>query len=501
MDKKTVLLISFHNPKALGVHYLEKALQSVDCPVVLVYFKGFNSIRPDSATSTELGLLKDLIQKINPGLIGLSVMTSLYLETVYAVNKMLRESFHIPILWGGVYPTLFPEKSLDHADFAIRGEGEEAIIELCDALFSGQSYEYIQNLAYKKDGTVTVNDLRPLSQDLDRYGYPSIGGSNKYYIDHNALSAGDPRLETVSFELTASRGCPFVCSYCCSVNLHRVYKGKGNYVRFRSVSSVIDELKEAKAKMKNLKVIRFWDEIFSDEENWIQEFTIRYKKEIKLPFEIWAHPLKTDKSLIQKLVDAGLYKVVMGIQSGSPRVRKEVFHRTEKQEDILLADKIFHDCKVPQIIYDFMLQHPFETENDIQQTYELCMQFQPPFELQLHGLKFLPGTDIVDMAVKMNILTPEDLEKINYSSIREQYDAYWSYKNTNIMSGFWYALTFMSQFPIARPVTKYFAVHHKFMLQVKFALNLYQLAKPMAKLRYFYKKAQLLLTSMGLVRG
>ena len=87
----------------------------------------------------------------------------------------------------------------------------------------------------------------------------------------------------------------------------------------------------------------------------------------------------------------------------------------------VITSKTLADCKVPQVNYDFMLQHPFETVEDIKETYELCMSLKPPFELQLHGLNFLPGTDIVDMAIKMNILNTEELEKIMYSPIQEQY--------------------------------------------------------------------------------
>lgn len=494
--KKSVLLISFYNQKSLGIRYLERALKQEGIDVTIVFFKGFNSVKPSKCSDAELSLLKELIQKSNPGVIGLSVMTSLYLETVYAVNEMLRANFSmIPIVWGGVYPTLFPEKGLDYADFVLRGEGEAAIVELVNAIFSKSPYENIPNLAYKSEGKCIVNDVRPVCQNLDELGYPEIGGENKYFINNDVLTTGDPILNSLSFELSASRGCPFVCSYCCSVNIHRVYKGKGNYVRFRSVSNVMDELNAAKSKMKNLKVIHFWDEIFSDEEEWINEFVARYKKEINLPFEIWGHPLKCDKKVIRKLVEAGLYKVVMGIQSGSPRIRKQVFHRVESQEDILAASRTLSECKVPQVIYDFMLQHPFETEEDIRQTYELCMQLARPFELQLHGLNFLPGTDIVDMAVRDKIISQEEVEKIMYSSIQEQYNMYWGYQNEDIMSNFWYALTFMAQFGMTRPLSRLLASNHKSQASVKLARNLYKLAKPLKRLRYYHKKSMLVLKS------
>lgn len=486
---ESILLISFHNQKALGIRYLEKSLKRAGYSVNLVFFKGFNSKKPNGATPKELDLLKAVIDKLSPDLIGLSVMTSLYLETVYSVNEMIKENYQIPIVWGGVYASLFPEKCLGYANFVIRGEGEKAIIDLANALFNNEPYKSVANLVYRDDTAINMNDLRPLCQDLDEFGYPEIGGDNKFFINNDIISYGDPQLKELNYELTASRGCPFVCSYCCSVNLHRMYKGKGNYVRFRSVASVMEELIEAKNKLSRLKVIHFWDEIFSDDPSWIDEFVFRYKKEINLPFEIWGHPLKVNKELIQKLVSAGLYKVVMGVQSGSPRVRKKIFHRVEKQTDIIKASKILSDCKVPQVIYDFMLQHPFETEEDIKQTYELCLELQAPFELALHGLNFLPGTDIVDMAIEMNIVDKEELERIMYSSMQDQYSLYWGYKYHNIMSDFWYSLIFMSQFAFAKPLTKYFAARSKSQAHIKSAIKLSKLLKPVKKINYFYKKS------------
>ncbi len=505
---KNIVLISFHNQKALGIRYLEKALVSEGIATNLIFFKGFNSIKPGTCSKHELQLLKELISELKPDLIGLSVMTSLYLETVYEVNKMLRDSFNTPVLWGGVYTTLFPERSLEHADFVIRGEGEQTIVELTKAVFNSTPYTDILNLGYRvsnnsssndcKSEGIIINDVRPLCENIDLFGYPELGGVNKYFINNDTLTKGDPILNSLSFELTASRGCPYVCSYCCSVNIKRVYKNKGKYVRFRSVDNVIEELKIAKARMKNLKVIHFWDEIFSDEDNWVDDFVLRYKKEINLPFEIWGHPLRTNKPLIEKLVKAGLYKVVMGIQSGSPRVRKQVFHRVEKQEEIINASKTLADCKVPQVNYDFMLQHPFETVEDIKETYELCMSLKPPFELQLHGLNFLPGTDIVDMAIKMNILNTEELEKIMYSPIQEQYNMYWGYTNNSVMSNFWYALIFMTQFSISRPFARFFAARYHSKNIVKLALKSQAVFKPLKKIRYYYKKGILVLRAMRL---
>ncbi|WP_427339357.1 B12-binding domain-containing radical SAM protein [Caloranaerobacter sp. DY30410] len=493
---KTVLLIGFYNEKALGVRYLANYLKKHGYIPHILFFKKFNSIKPSKASSKELDLLEELIKKIKPSYIGLSVMSSLYLETIFLVNDRIREKFNIPIIWGGVYPTLFPERALKHSDFVIIGEGEEAFVELLNKLRKGIDLSDIKNLAFiNKNGEIIINDVRPLIQDLDIIGYPEIGGENKYLISNDMLKEGDPQLKSIGYELTASRGCPFACSYCSSINIKRLYLNKGRFVRFRSVDSVMKELNEAKKKIKKLKFIHFWDEIFPDKEEWIEEFKERYKKEIGLPFKIWGHPLRIKKSVIENLVEAGLYQIVVGIQSGSLRVRKEIFHRTETQNQIIESSKILSECRVPRVIYDFMLKHPFETVEDLKETYKLCLELEPPFELQLHGLNFLPGTDIVQMAIKRGLLTEAELEKIMYSSIQEQYDMYWgpAASNRATENDVWISLIYLTQFPSLRPFIKALSSEIEKGNKEKVVILLQKVMKKISRFKNFISKVKLVL--------
>ncbi|NSW92041.1 MAG: hypothetical protein HPY74_15455, partial [Firmicutes bacterium] len=64
MTKKPVLLISFYNPKALGIRYLEKSLMDAGYPVYIVFLKTFNSRNPSNVTETELGLVKDIVNQV-----------------------------------------------------------------------------------------------------------------------------------------------------------------------------------------------------------------------------------------------------------------------------------------------------------------------------------------------------------------------------------------------------------------------------------------------------
>lgn len=423
---KNIILIGFHNEKALGVRYLYRALSQAGFTPHIIYFKAFNSQIPQQATGVELDLLKRLVKDIDPLFVGLSVMSSLYLETADKVTTALRESFpDLTLVWGGVFPTLEPERALAYCDIVLRGEGEDAIVETAEALNGGGSVENIENVAYiNKDGICVKNDLRCIA-DIDRFGYPPIGGDNIYLINNNQCAKGDPQLRSFTYELCASRGCPYTCSYCSSINLRRLYQGKGRYVRFRSVDSVIEELAEAKRLIPKLSVVHFWDEIFSDAPGWVEEFAARYKSEIGIPFRVWGHPLRSPERIISNLVDAGLHQIVVGVQSGSPVIRKDIFNRHETQEQIIECSRVLARCGVPRVYYDLMICHPFESTQQLRETFEMCTELEPPFLLNIHGLNFLPATDIVQMALDQGKFTQEEMDSMMYSSLQTQYDQHW----------------------------------------------------------------------------
>src|SRR5882672_3662926 len=91
--------------------------------------------------------------------VGVSVMGGPQLRTAISVSRAIRERFPaMPIIWGGHFPTICAEPSLNsaYADYAIRGQGEETLCELLDALFSGSSGRLaaIAGLSWRSDDRI-----------------------------------------------------------------------------------------------------------------------------------------------------------------------------------------------------------------------------------------------------------------------------------------------------------------------------------------------------------
>ncbi|QGG47110.1 B12-binding domain-containing radical SAM protein [Heliorestis convoluta] len=455
MKSYKILLIGLYNNKALGVRYLSSVLQQKGYEVDIIYFKDFNSLNASSPTEREYHLLLEQIKKSSPDMIGLSVMSSFYIEVAKEMSKRMRQAFpDTPFVWGGVYATLIPDESLNHCDYLMRGECEEAIIELVEAFQGKRPLTSVANLTYRdksqKDEPIIINELQPLHVHLDTIPFPDMGGNNMAHITGDKVHCGDPLINSISYELSASRGCPYVCSYCSSLNMKRLYKGKGPFVRQRSVENTMAELRMARSKMKNLRMVWFWDEIFADDEEWVQEFVTAYKKEINLPFNIWGHPLKIKKKIMDMLVDAGLHQIVVGLQHGSPRIRKEIYFRPETDEQIIEMSRVLSEAKVPEVIFDLILDSPFESVEDLEMTYHLCMKLHKPFKLQMHGLHFLPGTDIEKVAVKKGVLTWEELKDQQNRPIEEQYRSFLWWTHTGSHEdrerAYWKIMIYLTQF-------------------------------------------------------
>jgi radical SAM superfamily enzyme YgiQ (UPF0313 family) len=418
-------------------------------------------------------------------------MASFYMETVLSANAAIKKECHVPVVWGGIYPTLFPEVCMEHADWVVRGEGEEAFIELADMLDGDKrDFSQINNLVYRDEsGTLAQNTLRPLLSDLDAFGWPVLGKNNKYIIENDTLVNKDPALDQPVYDISCGRGCPFACSYCSSASLKKIHKGKA--VRLRDPIKIIEELIQAKAKMKKLKYIRFCDEVFPDKDEWLDIFIPQYIKHINLPFECWFHPLRVDENVVRRLRKAGLYKVSMGMQSGSPYIRREIFNRPETNEQIIQASQVLANVKMPLVFYDLMVRHSFETHETMRETLNLCLELKGSFELQMHALGYLPGTAIVQKALDMGLVSQNEMDAHMNAPMKEQYAQFYRNEKSDETMNYLYKLTYLSQLSgyrkIVRSLAEPSAAENHALVN-----RLYKRGQRKVRIRHIYKQLKLL---------
>lgn len=290
----------------LGILYLMAALETdniavdhVDCQLHYI----------------EQDEIIDKILKMNPLLVGITVSVQALLPYIMKFCKKLRaRGYSKHITFGGVFASIEAVRLLElipEIDSVEIGEGEEIIKQLYHALEDNADLANVNGLVYRSGDVINKNKNIQYNKDLDVLGTPSRADIK--YI----LQAG----RRVS--LVASRGCVSNCIFCSSQSL----KCLGIPRRQRSAASVVAEMMDLNRKYGVTKV-KFNDPVFiqpgESGKKWSYEFREEIEKtKCRFDFVVNLRALEClDEDVMQALADAGLTKVVLGVESGSDRILK-----------------------------------------------------------------------------------------------------------------------------------------------------------------------------------
>jgi anaerobic magnesium-protoporphyrin IX monomethyl ester cyclase len=308
-------------------------------------------------------------QEYRPDVLGYSVTTGsqgYYLD----LNRRLRAQVDAFSVFGGPHPTYFPEMiQAEGVDGICRGEGEEALVDLVNALATGGDVVSIPNWWIKAaDGTIHRNPVRPPTPDLDSLPPPD----RKLIFDKDPFT----RKSRLKHFITG-RGCPYNCAYCYNQAYHELYRGKGSVVRRRSVGNVLTELKWVRDNYP-LEFVVFLDDTFIWPKEWLDEFCARYPGEIGLPFFCNVRPNLVNPEIVRLLKDAGCVSVGMGLESGDDHLRNLVLKRNLTRSQIIEASRLLREAGI-SIITTNMLGLPTSTLESDWATLELNVACRPGY--------------------------------------------------------------------------------------------------------------------------
>ena len=318
----------------------------------------------------EQQLLVDELKAFNPDCIGFTVFSGL-IGVCGEVNDRLREHFDCPFIWGGPGPTLEPEKCIGFADVLCINEGEAVIVELANLIDAGDDYSDILGTWCKRGDEIIKNENRPL-MELNDIACPDWGRDRYVYINEDKIERDYYPEGSKSYSIMTQRGCPFSCHFCIESKYQDMF-GRKNSLRRKSVDSIIDELLWAKSHLR-IKKVMFYDDVFTVHPRWLEEFLPRYTEEIGLPFWCYSYPTTHDRSLLDKLKEAGCVAITMGVQSGSERVLKEHFNRPTKTDRVIAAAEEIVGAGITGF-YDLITRVDFETVDDLEETFEFLLRF------------------------------------------------------------------------------------------------------------------------------
>jgi len=219
------------------------------------------------------------------------------------------------------------------------GEADETWPTLLNALQKGESIHSIPNMVTKvnrrPDGKVNMKDRTNFLDDLPFHDWDLVYNKT--------------RLKTFGMRsFMASRGCPFICTYCFNAKFNQIYRGKGKTVNRYSVDRLLTELQEL-VRRHPTQFIKFYDDVFTFRtDEWLMDFAEKYPKVIGLPFHCLtrADLVRRDPKIVEYLKKAGIKSMSMSIESGNAFIREHILKRGMSEEDIRFAFDLCHKNKI-----------------------------------------------------------------------------------------------------------------------------------------------------------
>lgn len=377
----------------LGLAYLTSVLRAHGYEVTLLDMQGL--LMDGEALGQRLA-------ELGADLVGITAMTPTLPEALRVADMVRRVTPQAKIVLGGVHPTLDPAGVLAHpaVDYVLRGEGEQALVELVRAIEHIGKPEAVDGLCYRHDGELRIKPKAKPILDLDSMPVADYSAFPvERYIEHNAYLRG---MRGIS--MLMSQGCPYQCTFCA------VHQTMGRRWRPRSAENVVNQIIDLRDRYQ-IQGVWFKDSIFNLNRQWVRDFArLMIERQVGVTFQALTRVDLIREDELQLLREAGLTQLDLGIEAGSTkslaRLKKGISPEEIRQQ-VRLAKKYV------QVFGFFMIGIPGETEEDIQQTFSLAK------DLELDRWTWsiyspLPGSALYEDLVREGNVQPGNLE---YSQI------------------------------------------------------------------------------------
>ncbi|MEM1037899.1 MAG: magnesium-protoporphyrin IX monomethyl ester anaerobic oxidative cyclase [Pseudomonadota bacterium] len=381
------------------VAYLAGALKRV----------GYEDVHFIDAMTNDLAddTLANKLRELNPDIIGCTAIT----PSIYVAERVLEIAKEVAPnalrVLGGVHATFMYKQVLSEApwvDVIVRGEGEEILVELVNAVAEGRypaDQHKIKGLAFLDGDKIVATQAASTVKDLDSIepDWSLLEWEKYIYIPLNKRVA-IPNM---------ARGCPFTCSFCSQWKFWRDY-------RVRDPLKVVDEIE----KLVNEHDVGFF--ILADEEPTInRKKFIQFCEELikrGLPDKVqWGINTRVtdiyrDRELLSLYRKAGLVHVSLGTEAAA-QLKLDQFNKETTVEQNKEAIRLLREADI-FVEAQFIVGLDNETKETLEETFQMAWDWQPdlanwamytpwPFTPLFQELK--DQVEIFDFS-KYNFVTP-----------------------------------------------------------------------------------------------
>jgi len=367
------------------------------------------STRPDELTLKTSDCFDDLelvAEDYRPDLIAVSTTEDMFRLSLALLRRIRR--FNIPTIAGGVFPTFAPTLALaqPEIDIVCVGEGEDALLELCNRLSAGKRYHDIPNLwARDENGKVCSNPTRMVDLSRNPLIDISIFDESRYY---RPMMGKYYRM----FPVETHRGCPYTCAFCNSPSQMRLYKeSEGqNFLRRKTFKQLEQELLFYRDSMK-AEFLYFWaDTFFSWSATDFDEFCEMYRG-VGLPFWCQTRPETITEHRLEKLQEIGCARMSLGIEHGNEDFRAKWLSRRVNNKVLIEKFRIMRDSGLSYSVNN-IVGFPHETLELAMDTVELNRAISADDAMVYHFTPFA-GTPLRSECEKLGYITKADVVESN----------------------------------------------------------------------------------------
>ncbi|MFX0096137.1 MAG: B12-binding domain-containing radical SAM protein [Candidatus Hodarchaeota archaeon] len=354
-----------------------------------------------SATIKSISWFKDWLRKNSPDVIGFSIIADGVnngMLLAEATKEVLPESL---VIAGGISATfVYSEilKTCKAFDLVVRGEGEETMLKILEALESKgfrQRLQQIPGISYRHKGKIRSNpDALPI-KDLDSLPFPDRSLSRiQYSYQFGPTQIGSKKFTTI----LTSRGCPYNCTFCaCSAFTKRSY-------RERSPEDVLNEFEEIYSQGYRQALIAD-DHFFMKPRRTLKILRGLRRRKIDMDLVCESRVDYAKNDVLREATAAGVRSIFYGIESGSQRILDYYQKGTTVDQSRIAVEKA-RRAKMDMIVGSFMYGAPIETEYEMKQTSNLVLSLDIDVAV-LNAVDILPGTKLWNDAKNDNLL-PKD---------------------------------------------------------------------------------------------
>jgi radical SAM superfamily enzyme YgiQ (UPF0313 family) len=306
-------------------------------------------------------IILEMLDQYEVKLLGVTVMPGPQMVAAMETSREIRRLRpKVPIVWGGYFPSIYPDAALNarYVDFAVRGQGEDSLLELLEACRGTRTLEDIRGLSYKDAfGLHRHNPERPMKGPdafpwspfhrvpVEKYLRPSFFGK-RTAVHH------------------ASVGCPFRCSFC---GVHAAYGTREKMESPARTAAILRHL----ATRYGADSVQFYDMNFFMREDHARELA-----DCLTPLKLrwWCEArvdvmCKYSDTTLEALRGAGCTMVFFGAESGSDWALKEMQKGITTEQTLQVASRMRHFGIIPE--FSFVIGNPNDPDRDTAAT--LCL--------------------------------------------------------------------------------------------------------------------------------